>query len=131
MVKMYILTSLPFKVFFLSTLHAALNGCVVRVPEECGSVCVHVSVKYCCCFFSSRPLFVRGGGTVGRGTGLLGRGAGMVGRTFDARQKIGTSDIRQRLGGSGGKYPDQRSDCLNVNECEQQKTPNFQNLNCR
>lgn len=39
---------------------------------------------------------------VGRGAGLAGRGAVMVGRTFDARQKIGTSDVRQRLGGGAG-----------------------------
>ncbi|XP_036422918.1 polymerase delta-interacting protein 3 isoform X2 [Colossoma macropomum] len=50
---------------------------------------------------AKRPIFGRGVGTVGRGAGLAGRGAGMVGRTFDARQKIGTSDMRQRLGGSG------------------------------
>ncbi|KAL7829933.1 hypothetical protein AOLI_G00308180 [Acnodon oligacanthus] len=50
---------------------------------------------------AKRPIFGRGVGTAGRGAGLAGRGAGMVGRTFDARQKIGTSDVRQRLGGSG------------------------------
>ncbi|XP_035255004.1 polymerase delta-interacting protein 3 isoform X1 [Anguilla anguilla] len=30
------------------------------------------------------------------------RGGGVPGRTFDARQKIGTNDVRQRLGGGGG-----------------------------
>ncbi|XP_007236210.3 polymerase delta-interacting protein 3 [Astyanax mexicanus] len=44
----------------------------------------------------------RGAGLAGRGGGLASRGAGMVGRTFDARQKIGTSDVRQRLGGGAG-----------------------------
>uniref|UniRef100_A0A8C7MCJ6 DNA polymerase delta interacting protein 3 n=1 Tax=Oncorhynchus kisutch TaxID=8019 RepID=A0A8C7MCJ6_ONCKI len=33
---------------------------------------------------------------------MFGRGAGGVGRTFDARQKIGVTDVRQRLGGGGG-----------------------------
>uniref|UniRef100_A0A8C7WGX1 Polymerase (DNA-directed), delta interacting protein 3 n=1 Tax=Oncorhynchus mykiss TaxID=8022 RepID=A0A8C7WGX1_ONCMY len=33
---------------------------------------------------------------------MFGRGAGGVGRTFDARQKIGMTDVRQRLGGGGG-----------------------------
>ncbi|XP_066530573.1 polymerase delta-interacting protein 3 isoform X2 [Hoplias malabaricus] len=51
---------------------------------------------------AKRPMFGRGAGTLGRGAGLAGRGAGMVSRTFDARQKIGTSDVRQRLGGGGG-----------------------------
>ncbi|XP_016306016.1 polymerase delta-interacting protein 3-like isoform X2 [Sinocyclocheilus anshuiensis] len=32
---------------------------------------------------------------------IYGRGAGSVGRTFDARQKIGSSDVRQRLGVGG------------------------------
>ncbi|XP_041719356.1 polymerase delta-interacting protein 3 [Coregonus clupeaformis] len=32
---------------------------------------------------------------------MFGRGAGGVGRTFDARQKIGMTDVRQRLGGGG------------------------------
>ncbi|KPP71077.1 hypothetical protein Z043_110043 [Scleropages formosus] len=36
---------------------------------------------------SSRPVFRRG--------------AGAVGRTFDARQKIGVSDVRERIGGAG------------------------------
>ncbi|KAI5618640.1 polymerase delta-interacting protein 3 isoform X1, partial [Silurus asotus] len=40
--------------------------------------------------------------TFGRGVGSVGRGAGLMSRTFDARQKIGTTDVRQRLGGSGG-----------------------------
>lgn len=38
---------------------------------------------------------------------IYGRGAGSVGRTFDARQKIGSSDVRQRLGvggATGGKH---------------------------
>ncbi|XP_060721199.1 polymerase delta-interacting protein 3 isoform X2 [Tachysurus vachellii] len=48
-----------------------------------------------------RPTFGRGAGITGRGAGSLGRGAGLMGRTFDARQKIGTTDVRQRLGGSG------------------------------
>ncbi|XP_046699920.1 polymerase delta-interacting protein 3 isoform X1 [Silurus meridionalis] len=39
--------------------------------------------------------------TFGRGAGSVGRGAGLMSRTFDARQKIGTTDVRQRLGGSG------------------------------
>ncbi|GAA6067480.1 polymerase delta-interacting protein 3, partial [Tachysurus ichikawai] len=47
------------------------------------------------------PTFGRGAGITGRGAGSLGRGAGLMGRTFDARQKIGTTDVRQRLGGSG------------------------------
>ncbi|XP_037648667.1 polymerase delta-interacting protein 3 [Sebastes umbrosus] len=33
---------------------------------------------------------------------MFGRGAGGVGRSFDARQKIGANDVRQRLGGGGG-----------------------------
>ncbi|KAI4887115.1 hypothetical protein NFI96_018937 [Prochilodus magdalenae] len=49
---------------------------------------------------ANRPMFRRGAGT-GRGTSLAGRGAGMASRTFDARQKIGISDVRQRLGGGG------------------------------
>ncbi|XP_060760163.1 polymerase delta-interacting protein 3 isoform X2 [Neoarius graeffei] len=48
-----------------------------------------------------RPTFGRGVGLTGRGAGSVGRGAGFMGRTFDARQKIGTTDVRQRLGGSG------------------------------
>ncbi|XP_053494436.1 polymerase delta-interacting protein 3 isoform X2 [Ictalurus furcatus] len=48
-----------------------------------------------------RPTFGRGAGLTGRGAGSIGRGAGLMGRTFDARQKIGTTDVRQRLGGSG------------------------------
>lgn len=32
---------------------------------------------------------------------MYGRGAVSVGRAFDARQKIGTSDVRQRLGVGG------------------------------
>ncbi|KAK3525516.1 hypothetical protein QTP86_033485 [Hemibagrus guttatus] len=48
-----------------------------------------------------RPTFGRGVGLTGRGAGSVGRGAGLMGRTFDARQKIGTTDVRQRLGGSG------------------------------
>ncbi|KAF5891634.1 polymerase delta-interacting protein 3 isoform X2, partial [Clarias magur] len=48
-----------------------------------------------------RPIFGRGAGLTARGGGSAGRGAGLIGRTFDARQKIGTTDIRQRLGGSG------------------------------
>ncbi|MCJ8749363.1 hypothetical protein PDJAM_G00175520 [Pangasius djambal] len=48
-----------------------------------------------------RPTFGRGAGLTGRGAGSAGRGAGLMGRTFDARQKIGSTDVRQRLGGSG------------------------------
>ncbi|TMS14676.1 Polymerase delta-interacting protein 3 [Larimichthys crocea] len=33
---------------------------------------------------------------------MFGRGAGGVGKSFDARQKIGVNDVRQRLGGGGG-----------------------------
>ncbi|XP_049602028.1 polymerase delta-interacting protein 3 isoform X1 [Syngnathus scovelli] len=33
---------------------------------------------------------------------MFGRGAGGVGRTFDARQRIGVTDARQRLGGGPG-----------------------------
>ncbi|KAM4634799.1 polymerase delta-interacting protein 3 isoform 2-T2 [Polymixia lowei] len=33
---------------------------------------------------------------------MFGRGAGGVGRGFDARQKIGANDVRQRLGGGTG-----------------------------
>uniref|UniRef100_A0A3Q3D6U8 DNA polymerase delta interacting protein 3 n=1 Tax=Hippocampus comes TaxID=109280 RepID=A0A3Q3D6U8_HIPCM len=33
---------------------------------------------------------------------MFGRGAGGVGRTFDARQRIGITDARQRLGGGAG-----------------------------
>lgn len=36
---------------------------------------------------------------------MFGRGAGSVGRTFDARQKIGAGDVRQRLGSSGQTGP--------------------------
>lgn len=32
---------------------------------------------------------------------MYGRGVVSVGRAFDARQKIGTSDVRQRLGAGG------------------------------
>ncbi|XP_043091700.1 polymerase delta-interacting protein 3 isoform X1 [Puntigrus tetrazona] len=32
---------------------------------------------------------------------IYGRGAGSVGRAFDARQMIGSGDVRQRLGGGG------------------------------
>lgn len=35
---------------------------------------------------------------------MFGRGAGGVGKSFDARQKIGVNDVRQRLGGGTGKY---------------------------
>jgi len=40
---------------------------------------------------------------------VYGRGAGSVGRAFDARQKIGSGDVRQRLGvggATGGKRPE-------------------------
>ncbi|KAM9843295.1 polymerase delta-interacting protein 3 [Aulostomus maculatus] len=33
---------------------------------------------------------------------MFGRGAGGIGKTFDARQKIGVNDVRQRLGGATG-----------------------------
>ncbi|XP_076607855.1 polymerase delta-interacting protein 3 [Chaetodon auriga] len=33
---------------------------------------------------------------------MFGRGAGGVGKSFDARQKIGVNDVRQRLGGGAG-----------------------------
>uniref|UniRef100_A0A4W6DMC9 DNA polymerase delta interacting protein 3 n=1 Tax=Lates calcarifer TaxID=8187 RepID=A0A4W6DMC9_LATCA len=33
---------------------------------------------------------------------MFGRGAGGVGKSFDARQKIGVNDVRQRLGGGTG-----------------------------
>lgn len=33
----------------------------------------------------------------------FGRGSGGDGKSFDARQKIGVNDVRQRLGGSTGK----------------------------
>ncbi|XP_077474927.1 polymerase delta-interacting protein 3 isoform X1 [Stigmatopora argus] len=33
---------------------------------------------------------------------MFGRGAGGVGKTFDARQRIGMNDVRQRLGGGTG-----------------------------
>ncbi|XP_069005586.1 polymerase delta-interacting protein 3 isoform X2 [Embiotoca jacksoni] len=33
---------------------------------------------------------------------MFGRGAGGVGKSFDARQKIGANDVRQRLGGGTG-----------------------------
>ncbi|XP_059204941.1 polymerase delta-interacting protein 3 [Centropristis striata] len=33
---------------------------------------------------------------------MFGRGAGGVGKSFDARQKIGANDVRQRLGGGPG-----------------------------
>lgn len=42
-------------------------------------------------FLSLRPMF--------------GRGAGGIGKSFDARQKIGVNDVRQRLGGGAGKGP--------------------------
>lgn len=50
---------------------------------------------YRCCCPSHRPIY--------------GRGAGSVGRAFDARQMIGSSDVRQRLGvggATGGKRPE-------------------------
>uniref|UniRef100_A0A665W2E2 Polymerase (DNA-directed), delta interacting protein 3 n=1 Tax=Echeneis naucrates TaxID=173247 RepID=A0A665W2E2_ECHNA len=34
---------------------------------------------------------------------MFGRGAGSAGKSFDARQKIGVNDARQRLGGGTGK----------------------------
>lgn len=37
---------------------------------------------------------------------MFGRGAGGVGRSFDARQKIGANDVRQRLGGGAGAGKD-------------------------
>lgn len=55
------------------------------------------------CLCSNRPTFSRGGGLTGRGASSVGRGAGLMSQTFDARQKIGSSDVRQRLGGSGGE----------------------------
>lgn len=55
------------------------------------------------CLLSFRPTFGRGGGLTGRGASSVGRGAGLMSRTFDARQKIGSTDVRQRLGGSGGE----------------------------
>uniref|UniRef100_UPI0037E91144 polymerase delta-interacting protein 3 n=1 Tax=Semicossyphus pulcher TaxID=241346 RepID=UPI0037E91144 len=33
---------------------------------------------------------------------MFGRGAGSAGKSFDARQRIGTNDVRQRLGGGAG-----------------------------
>lgn len=33
---------------------------------------------------------------------MFGRGAGGTAKSFDARQKIGVNDVRQRLGGGGG-----------------------------
>ncbi|XP_038550633.1 polymerase delta-interacting protein 3 [Micropterus salmoides] len=33
---------------------------------------------------------------------MFGRGAGGIGKSFDARQKIGVNDVRQRLGGGAG-----------------------------
>lgn len=36
---------------------------------------------------------------------MFGRGAGGIGKSFDARQKIGVNDVRQRLGGGAGKGP--------------------------
>ncbi|KAJ7992635.1 hypothetical protein DPEC_G00280720 [Dallia pectoralis] len=36
---------------------------------------------------------------------MFARGAGGVGKTFDARQKIGMTDVRQRLGGGGTAFP--------------------------
>ncbi|XP_051996284.1 polymerase delta-interacting protein 3-like isoform X2 [Xyrauchen texanus] len=41
---------------------------------------------------------------------VYGRGAGSVGRAFDARQKIGTSDVRQRLGVGGATGASQVKD---------------------
>lgn len=34
---------------------------------------------------------------------MFGRGAGGIAKSFDARQKIGANDVRQRLGGGTGK----------------------------
>ena len=34
---------------------------------------------------------------------MFGRGAGVSGRGFDARQKIGANDVRQRIGLGAGK----------------------------
>lgn len=34
---------------------------------------------------------------------MFGRGPGNDGKTFDARQKIGINDVRQRIGGGTGK----------------------------
>ncbi|KAL3054235.1 hypothetical protein OYC64_006541 [Pagothenia borchgrevinki] len=40
---------------------------------------------------------------------MFGRGAGAVGKSFDARQKIGANDVRQRLGpGAGFQVKDAR-----------------------
>nr|XP_046272286.1 polymerase delta-interacting protein 3 isoform X2 [Scatophagus argus] len=35
---------------------------------------------------------------------MFGRGAGGIGKSFDARQKIGVNDVRQRLGGGGAGF---------------------------
>lgn len=34
----------------------------------------------------------------------FGRGAGGMAKSFDARQKIGANDVRQRVGGGLGKF---------------------------
>ncbi len=84
------------------------------------SVCINLSIKlivirvvlviglYLCCCPSHRPVY--------------GRGAGSVGRAFDARQMIGSGDVRQRLGvggATGGKRPEigARSGLFGVVHC--------------
>lgn len=47
---------------------------------------------------------------------MFGRGAGGVGKSFDARQKIGANDVRQRLGVGGGGGGTGRSHHFLVNK---------------
>lgn len=44
---------------------------------------------------------------------MFGRGAGGAGKSFDARQKIGANDVRQRLGGGGGGTGKHQHYCIN------------------
>lgn len=43
---------------------------------------------------------------------MFGRGGGGAGNSFDARQKIGVNDVRQRLGGGAGN--DQQTFIQNI-----------------
>ncbi|KAL2100985.1 hypothetical protein ACEWY4_002746 [Coilia grayii] len=55
----------------------------------------------------------------------FGRGAGTVGRTFDARQKIGAGDVRQRLGSSGQTGPGSSFQVKDAREKLAQKDARF------
>ena len=51
---------------------------------------------------------------------MFGRGGGGAGRGFDARQRIGPIDVRQRLGGGTG-----------MSQCHGYKSSDVQKMLCR